>query len=187
MSSKAWDGLKQYMLQDPNVGFAISLADTLKGIGMLGHGNRPQGMGLSPGPQGNSEFPLYVRWRVSSGALDTWVTNPDYQVANVKLTCRSHEGALLNEVIGRVNRYLKDNPKAMEHGVIKPAGGIGGILAAANAVIKVMHERSSFWFSTHIRPLFGYLPVIPGRHYLCHILILANFLAFTYMVWKDTA
>ena len=39
---RGMEGLKQHMLADPNVGFAVSIADLIKGINMLANGNDPK-------------------------------------------------------------------------------------------------------------------------------------------------
>ena len=44
------EGLKYHMMEDPNVGFAVSVADLIKGINMLAHGNDPK-MEIIPSEQ----------------------------------------------------------------------------------------------------------------------------------------
>ena len=68
------------------------------------------------------------------GELDPWVDS-NSTGSNVRLYLKNHEGALLKEVINRIKDFIKNNPKLMENAVPKPAGGLGGILAAANEVI----------------------------------------------------
>jgi len=39
---KGMEDLKYHMMEDPNVGFAVSIADLIKGVNMLAHGNDPK-------------------------------------------------------------------------------------------------------------------------------------------------
>ncbi|MBI5605804.1 MAG: MMPL family transporter, partial [Deltaproteobacteria bacterium] len=68
----------------------------------------------------------------------------------------------------------------------KPAGGLGGILAAANEVIQVKNDQILFIVLGIIFILCAvtYRSILAGVIFVMS-LILANFLAFTYMVFKN--
>ena len=54
MSSRCREGmevLKHHMMEDPNVGFAVSIADIFKSVNMLARGNDPK-MEFVPDPGG---------------------------------------------------------------------------------------------------------------------------------------
>jgi uncharacterized protein len=179
------EGLKQYMMADPNVGFAISVADLIKGSNMLAYGNDPKMESIPTTQQAIQNMITLIQTGAAPGEMDTWI---DYgnTSTNVKLFLKNHEGPVLNEVINRVNRFIKDNPKLMENAVPKPAGGLGGILAAANQVIEVKNDQILFIVLGIIFILCAvtYRSILAGVIFIMS-LILANFLAFTYMVFKD--
>ena len=104
----------------------------------------------------------------------------------MRLYLKNHEGSTLKEVINRVENFIKDNPDLMEHAVMKPAGGLGGILAAANEVISVKNHQILFMVLGLIFILCSvtYRSLFAGLLFTMS-LILANFLAFSYMVFRD--
>jgi hypothetical protein len=178
------EGLKQYMMADPNVGFAISVADLIKGINMLAHGNDPKWESIPTTQQAIQNMITLIQTGAAPGEMDTWI---DYgnTSTNVKLFLKNHEGPVLSEVINRVNHFIKENPRLMENAVPKPAGGLGGILAAANQVIEVKNDQILFI----ILGIIFILCAVTYRSFLAGViftmsLILANFLAFTFMVFK---
>jgi hypothetical protein len=178
------EGLKQYMMADPNVGFAISVADLIKGINMLAHGNDPKWESIPTNQQAIQNMVTLVQMGAAPGEMDTWI---DYGMTstNVKLYLKNHEGPVLSEVINRVNHFIKENPKLMVNAIPKPAGGLGGILAAANQVIEVKNDQILFI----VLGIIFILCVVTYRSLLAGViftmsLILANFLAFTFMVYK---
>jgi predicted RND superfamily exporter protein len=177
--------LKQYMLDDPNVGFATSIADIIKSVNMLARGNDPK-MAIIPTGQQYAAYQLMNLYMqgTAPGELDPWV-EPHFQSSNVRLYLKSHEGNLLDEVINRVRDFIKNNPKLMENAELKPAGGLGGILAAANEVIAVKNHQILFMVlgMTFILCAITFRSVLAGVLFTMS-LVLANFLAFTYMVFK---
>ncbi len=179
---RGMEALKLQMLQDPNVGFAVSIADIIKTITMLVYGNDPKMEYISPVEGEINTQLFFYQQGTSPGEMDPWVT-PDLASSNVRLYLKNHEGRTLTEVINRVSQFIQDNPKLMDNAVAKPAGGLGGILAAANEVIAVKNHQILFMVlglifilcSVTYRSLFaGFLFTMS--------LILANFIAFTYMV-----
>jgi predicted RND superfamily exporter protein len=181
---RGMEELKQYMLADPNVGFAISVADLIKSINMLAHGNDPKWETIPGTQQAIQNMITLVQIGAAPGEMDTWI---DYGMTstNVKLYLKNHEGSVLDEVINRVDRFIQENPKLMENAVPKPAGGLGGILAAANKVIQVKNDQILFI----VLSVIFILCVLTYRSLLAGViftmsLILANFLAFTFMVIK---
>jgi len=177
--------LKNRMLEDPNVGFATSIADFIKRINMLAHGNDPKMKYLPTTESGIVDILYLIAKGSSTSELDPWI-DPAWVSGNVRLYLKSHEGSLLEEVITRVEAFAKEYSKALKESAIKPAGGLGGILAAANGVIagkndfilfSVLGSIFVFCSLTFRSLLAGFIFTIS--------LILANFLAFTYLVFKD--
>jgi uncharacterized protein len=178
------EALKYHMMEDPNVGFAVSIADLVKSISSLTQGNDPK-MALIPKSQVDiGSFLNLYSMGTSPGEMDPWVT-PAFDASNVRLYLKNHEGSVLEEVIGRVTGFIRDNPGLMENAVAEPAGGLGGILAAANQTIRVKNDQ----ILIIVLAIIFVLCAVTYRSFLAGFifvmsLILANFLAFTYMVFK---
>jgi uncharacterized protein len=107
------------------------------------------------------------------------------QASNVRLYLKNHEGSTLKEVIARAERFIGDNRSLMGNAMARPAGGLGGILAAANEVIRVKNDQTLFIVLAIIFVLCAlvYRSILAGVIFTMS-LVLANFLAFTYMVGK---
>lgn len=179
------EALKQYMMADPNVGFAVSIADMIKGSNMLAFGNDPKMESVPQSQQAIQNMITLVQTGAAPGEMDTWV---DYGMTatNVKLFLKNHEGPVLDEVIQRVSTFIKENPQLMKNAEARPAGGLGGILAAANQVIRIKNDQILFI----VLAIIFILCAVTYRSFLAGVifimsLILANFLAFTYMVFKN--
>ncbi len=179
------DALKQHMMADPNVGFALSIADMIKKANMLAYGNDPKMESIPTSQQAIQNMVIMIQMGAAPGEMDTWA-DPQMTSTNVKLYLRNHEGPVLNEVISRVTNFVKENPGLMKHADPKPAGGLGGILAAANHVIEVKNDQILLIVLAIIFVLCAvtYRSVLAGAIFIMS-LILANFLAFTYMVFKN--
>jgi uncharacterized protein len=177
--------LKYHMMEDPNVGFAVSIADLLKGVNSLAHGNDPKMALIPKDTQAIQNMLGLYQMGTAPGELDTWI-DTSFSSTNVKLYLKNHEGYVLDEVITRVNDFIRDNPKLMENATPKPAGGLGGILAAANQVIRVKNDQ----ILLIVLAIIFILCAVTYRSFLAGVifimsLILANFLAFTFMALKD--
>ncbi len=182
---RGMEALKFHMMADPNVGFAVSIADLIKSINSLAHGNDPKMALIPKDANGIQSFLTLYNMGSSPGDLDPWI-DYDYAGSNVKLYLKNHEGTVLDEVITRVTDFIKSNPKLMENALPKPAGGLGGILAAANQVIREKNDQILFIVLAMIFILCAvtYRSVLAGFIFTMS-LILANFLAFTFMVYKN--
>jgi uncharacterized protein len=182
---RGMEALKYHMMADPNVGFVVSIAELIKDINSLAHGNDPKWALIPPDVNGVQSFLTLYNMGASPGDLDPWI-DYNYRGSNVKLYLRSHEGKLLTEVISRVNDFIRNNPKLMENAIPRPAGGLGGILAAANEVIAKRNDPVLIFILAviFVHCSVTYMSILAGVIFTIS-LILANFLAFTYMVLKD--
>jgi len=181
---KGMEELKQHMMRDPNVGFATSIADLIKNVNMLAHGNDPKMESIPDDQQGIQNLLTLFMLGAAPGDMDPWV-NFDLSASNVRLFLKNHEGETLTEVIDTVKNFIHNNPRLMENAEAKPAGGLGGILAAANEVI---HARNHpiliiILVVIFIHCALTYRSLLAGFIFTLS-LILANFLAFSYMVFK---
>lgn len=183
---RGMEALKYHMMQDPNVGFATSIADIIKSISMLMRGNDPKMEYIPPTAQEIDNLLFVFKMGSAAGDMDPWIDMTTLEGAsNVRLYLKNHEGSLLDEVINRVTDFIKNNPNLMENAVPKPAGGLGGILAAANEVIAVKNDQILLMVlgMTFILCAITYRSLLAGLLFTMSM-VLANFLAFTYMAFK---
>jgi predicted RND superfamily exporter protein len=181
---RGMEALKLHVLEDSNVGFATSIADIIKSINMLLHGNDPKMEYIPPEEDMATQLLFLFKTGSSSAEMDPWL-DPTYTGSNVRLYLKNHEGSLLREVINRVENFIMNNPKLMENAVAKPAGGLGGILAAANEVIASRNHPILILILAviFVHCSVTYWSVLAGVIFTIS-LVLANFLAFTYMTFK---
>jgi predicted RND superfamily exporter protein len=130
------EALKQYMMADPNVGHAISITDLMKSLSMLVYGNDPKFEFLPRDRKPIADLLSFYKSGASAGDLDKWA-EPNLSASNVRIYMRDHKGETLAQVIERVRSFISENEEMMENVAMRPAGGLGGILAAANEVIAV--------------------------------------------------
>jgi hypothetical protein len=119
------------------------------------------------------------------GDLDQWA-EPNLSAANVRIYLKDHKGETLDEVINRVRTFISENEGMMEKAKMRPAGGLGGILAAANEVIAVKNHHLLFMVLGIVFVLctLTYRSFLAGAMFVLS-LVMANFLAFAYMGFKD--
>ncbi len=179
------ESLKQYMMADPNVGHAISIADLMKGLNMLVYGNDPKFESLPRERRKLADLLSFYKMGASAGDLDKWV-DPSLFVSNVRIYLKDHKGETLDQVINRVRTFIAENKGMMEKAVMRPAGGLGGILAAANEVIAVKNHQLLIMVLGIVFILCSitYRSLLAGAMFVLS-LVMANFLAFAYMGYKN--
>jgi predicted RND superfamily exporter protein len=152
---------------------------------MLVRGNDPKMEYIPEGEKDIQDILFFIRQGSAPGDLDPWM-NWDVTGSNVRLYLKNHEGPLLAEVINRIRNFIANNPTLMENAVAKPAGGLGGILAAANEVIASRNHPILILILViiFIHCSLTYWSILAGVIFTIS-LILANFLAFAYMVFKN--
>ena len=184
---RGMETLKYHMMEDPNVGFVVSVADLVKGVNMLLRGNDPKMEYIPPIQQEIAHLLSVYRMGTAAGEMDQWMesTRMGAGSSNVRLYLKNHEGSLLEEVISRIKNFIKANPTLMENAEAKPAGGLGGILAAANEVIAKRNDPILIFILAviFIHCSLTYWSILAGVIFTIS-LVLANFLAFTYMSFK---
>ncbi|GAB6146645.1 efflux RND transporter permease subunit [Desulfocicer niacini] len=178
---KGMEGLKQYMMQDKNVGATESFADLIKKINMLVHGNDPKWLIIPSSERAIFDLLSVYKQGTAPGDMDRWV-DYTYTAGNVRLFLKDHRGETLKQVIEKTREYINVNPR-MEKAIVKPAGGLGGILAAANEVIAEKNHQILMIVLGVIFILCSitYRSIVAGFIFVMS-LAMANFVAFSYMV-----
>ncbi len=193
---RSMDNLKENLVEKGDVVYGFSSADVIRAFNRLVHGNDPK-FDIIPNTV-MEIFQILTIFYMDAAPedIDKYMV-PGYGDANVMLFLKDHKGSTLKRVISDMKEWiarpenkimtlsLDDPPQQVQAVEFIPAGGLGGILAAANELI----ETANNWLVAGIlvfiflcctiiyRSLFaGFLFVIS--------LVLANFMSFWYMSIK---
>ena len=179
------EALKQYIIQDPNVGHVISMADLVKSLHMLVYGNDPKFESIPQDRKTIADLVSFYKLGSGPGDFDKWA-EPTASASNVRIFLKDHKGETIAQVIDRVRTFISKNENLMEKAVMKPAGGLGGILAAANEVIEVKNHQMLIMVLgiVFILCALTYRSFLAGGMFVLS-LVMANFLAFAYMGFRN--
>lgn len=193
---RAMDRLQKYLVAKGLIAYGTSSSDFMREINRLLHGNDPK-FDIIP----NTALEIYqllamYQMGAAPEDMDKYMT-PSMQDANVRLFMQDHKGDTLRNIIDAVKEWIADpdntvmapdpaDPKTQIQIVeFIPAGGLGGILAAANEMI----DTADDWLIvgilgfTFLCCAVIYRSITAGLIFIIS-LILANFTAFAYMAWK---
>ena len=179
------EALKQHMIADPNVGHVMSMADLVKSLHMLVYGNDPKFESIPRDRKSIGDLVSFYKMGAGAGDLDKWA-EPGFSAANVRIFLKDHKGETISQVIEQVRAFISENADMMQKAVMRPAGGLGGILAAANEVIAVKNHQLLVMVLgiVFILCTLTYRSLLAGGMFVLS-LVMANFLAFAYMGFKN--
>ncbi|HXG52566.1 MAG TPA: MMPL family transporter [candidate division Zixibacteria bacterium] len=135
---RAMEAFQRTMERSPHVGGTDSLVGLTRQINTVLHNNDPR-WGLLPRTEEEVGGILMIAEHGSEpGDFDRWV-NYNFQHANITLFLRDHKGDTIRDTIERARDFIARHPVAGAE--FRLAGGLVGVLAAANEVI----ARSDKW------------------------------------------
>lgn len=120
---------QRFLERDPDVGYSFSLTDILRNVNMVFHELEPK-WGVIPNTARDVGQTFFVFFANSPPTETAKYVTPDYQTAHVTFFCRNHKGDNIARIIARAKEFIEANP--MEKAEFKLAGGLIGVLAAAN-------------------------------------------------------
>lgn len=120
---------QRFLERDPDVGYSFSLTDILRNVNMVFHELEPK-WGVIPNTARDVGQTFFVFFANSPPTETAKYVTPDYQTAHVTFFCRNHKGDNIARIIARAKQFIAENP--MEKAEFKLAGGLIGVLAAAN-------------------------------------------------------
>jgi hypothetical protein len=193
---RAMDSHLNHLVNQGAVAMGTSAADFIREINKLSHGNDPKWDIIPTTMQ--EIFMLIAIYQMGAAPedMDKYIT-PQFQDANVMLYLRDHKGDTLKKVINDIkfwidqpkNKVMMPSPddpnKLVPRVTFVPAGGIGGILAAAIEHI----EKANNALVAGILVFTFFCCVVLFRSFVAGFifvisLVLANFTAFAYMAWQ---
>jgi len=120
---------QRYLERDRDVGYSFSLTDILRTVNMVFHELEPK-WGVVPNTVRDVGQTFFIFFANSPPTETSKYVTPDYQTAHVTFFCRNHKGDNIARIIAEAQQFIADNP--MEKATFKLAGGLIGVLAAAN-------------------------------------------------------
>jgi predicted RND superfamily exporter protein len=120
---------QRFLERDPDVGYSFSLTDILRTVNMVFHELEPK-WGVIPNTVRDVGQTFFIFFANSPPTETAKYVTPDYQTAHVTFFCRNHKGDNIARIIKRAQEFIAANP--MEKADFKLAGGLIGVLAAAN-------------------------------------------------------
>jgi predicted RND superfamily exporter protein len=183
-SIRLMEGFMRHMEVLPEVGGTVSLASVTPRVNeVLHYGDPKWGIQSFHDSQYMAMLVFMFSQGCEPGEMDRFMSR-DGRLANVICFVKDHKGDTIERVLNRAKTYIDENPS--EKVKFKLAGGIIGVLGAANEVIarsEVVSIVLAFIVvfvtcAIAYRSLFaGLLFVIP--------LVASNYLTFAYMAYRD--
>jgi predicted RND superfamily exporter protein len=120
---------QRFLERDKDVGYSFSLTDILRTVNMVFHELEPK-WGVVPATSRDVGQTFFIFFANSPPTETAKYVTPDYQTAHVTFFCRNHKGDNVARIIERAKEFIAANP--MDKAQFKLAGGLIGVLAAAN-------------------------------------------------------
>ncbi|HEY2388173.1 MAG TPA: MMPL family transporter [Candidatus Binatia bacterium] len=165
--------------RDPAIGYSFSLADIIRAVNRVFHELEPK-WGVIPDSWTDIGGLFFIFFSGSPPTETAKYVDPSYTTAHVTFFARNHQGDNIRRIIARCRTFIKENP--MDKASFKLAGGLIGVLAAANEELVRNDILMNFlgFFTIWIILLFTYRSFTCGL-YLLGPLIASNIIVNAYM------
>ncbi|MCK5188167.1 MAG: MMPL family transporter, partial [Deltaproteobacteria bacterium] len=132
---KEMESLQNYLQKNiPEAGYALSLADYIKGLNMTMFAGKPRYFTI---PENNGTIAEYLfLYSISTfpGDFDP-VVSPNFQYANIKIDFKDHTSDTIKNVLFHTKEWIEKFHKATTVNFLY-AGGVIGTLGAVNEIIE---------------------------------------------------
>lgn len=170
-----------FMENQPEVGGTVSMADLVPVMKrILREGNpRYEEFGANSGE--NGEILYLFTSGTDPGDIDRFV-EPQYKDASVTIFFRDHQGETIRTAVSRVEEFAQKHPDSPVR--FQLAGGLIGVLAAANEIIlaKQIESIALALLVLVICCAVAYRSLSAGMFFMVPVL-LSNTLTFAFMAW----
>jgi hypothetical protein len=126
---RTMEKFQRYLERDRDVGYSFSLTDILRSVNMVFHELEPK-WGVIPNNARDVAQTFFIFFSGSPPTETAKFVDPSYTTSHVTFFCRNHKGDNITRIIARCQEFMAANP--MEKATFKLAGGLIGVLAAAN-------------------------------------------------------
>ena len=194
---KGMENLKNFLISRGEVASGISVAGLFSSMNSLARGGDPK-YDIAPASDALASGLLMIaNNNAALGDMDKYFT-PTLNAANLRIFLRDHKGETLKRVIADIREWASSpeniitaparggSGEIVQHVFFEPAGGLGGILAAA---IELIEQANHFLVGgillfTFLCCAVVYRSLFAGFIFVLS-LVLANFTSFAYMAWKE--
>lgn len=164
---------------DPDIGYSFSLADIIRAVNRVFHELEPK-WAVIPDSWTDIGGLFFIFFSGSPPTETAKYVDPSYTTAHVTFFAKNHQGDNIRRIIARCKNFIAENP--MEKASFKLAGGLIGVLAAANEELVRNDILMNFlgFFTIWIILLFTYRSFSCGL-FLLGPLICSNIIVNAYM------
>ncbi len=182
-SLRTMEKFQRQLERDPSIGYSFSLADIIRAVNSVFHELEPK-WGVIPNNWIDVGGLFFIFFSGSPPTETAKYVSTDYRTAHVTFFCRDHKGENVERIIHRCQEFIDENP--MDKGIFRLAGGLIGVLAAANEeLLRNDVLMNALGFGTiYVVLLFTYRSVVAGILMLLPLLI-SNFTINAYMGWNN--
>lgn len=165
--------------RDPDIGYSFSLADIIRAVNRVFHELEPK-WAVIPDSWTDIGGLFFIFFSGSPPTETAKYVDPSYTTAHVTFFAKNHQGDNIRRIIARCKTFIAENP--MEKASFKLAGGLIGVLAAANEELVRNDILMNFlgFFTIWVILLFTYRSFVCGI-YILGPLIASNILVNAYM------
>ena len=194
-SIKGMESLKNYLISQGDVASGITIGQKFIETNSLTRGGDPK-YRLVPTDEGLLAGLMFIITNNSALGDNDKYYPPTREASNVRVFLRDHRGETLKNVISQIRGWAA-RPENMVIGestsgdpvqrvFFEPAGGLGGILAAAIELIEQANHYlvGGILLFTFLCCAVVYRSLFAGFIFVLS-LVLANFTSFAYMAWKE--
>ncbi|MFT4570131.1 MAG: putative RND superfamily exporter protein [Hyphomicrobiaceae bacterium] len=180
---RTMEKFQRHLERDPSIGYSFSLADIIRAVNSVFHELEPK-WGVIPNNWIDVGGLFFIFFSGSPPTETAKYVSTDYRTAHVTFFCRDHKGENVERIIHRCQEFIDANP--LDKGVFRLAGGLIGVLAAANEeLLRNDVLMNALGFGTiFLVLLFTYRSVVAGLLMLMPLLI-SNFTINAYMGWNN--
>lgn len=168
---------------DPDIGYSFSLADIIRGVNRVFHELEPK-WAVIPDSWTDIGGLFFIFFSGSPPTETAKYVDPSYTTAHVTFFAKNHQGDNIRRIIKRCQNFIAENP--MDKAAFKLAGGLIGVLAAANEEILRNDILMNFlgFFTIWIILLFTYRSFACGL-YLLAPMICSNVICNAVMAYQN--
>jgi len=165
--------------RDKDIGYSFSLADIIRAVNRVFHELEPK-WAVIPDSWTDIGGLFFIFFSGSPPTETAKYVDPSYTTAHVTFFAKNHQGDNIRRIIQRCKNFIAENP--MEKASFKLAGGLIGVLAAANEELVRNDLLMNFlgFFTIWVILLFTYRSFVCGI-YILGPLIASNILVNAYM------
>jgi predicted RND superfamily exporter protein len=179
---RTMEKFQRYLERDRDIGYSLSLTNILRSVNMVFHELEPK-WGVIPNTSRDVAQTFFIFFSGSPPTETAKWVDPSYTTAHVTFFARNHKGDNIARIIARCKEFIAANP--MEKAEFKLAGGLIGVLAAANEELVRNDLLMNFlgFFTIYIIVLFTYRSWMAGVYLLLPLFISNILINAAMAVW----